>query len=238
MLLGIDVSSHNPPSTVPYGSARFIFVRITMGARGIDERGFEHLLRARQHGVPLLGAYAYLRGDSSGSEQAAHFAGRVADLEQTFGPLALAVDVEPLPPPAESWDRAVYSLAFNTFAESLPIQRPCAGYGSPSYLATLQLSPRVCAGPWWLAHWNAPEPMLTPSIRSWTVHQYAVLGGIDRNRFRGTEDDFRDAFGLRQPPLPFDVLGGVVTATQAAAGIGDSGEDFASRDEGPVIPPR
>lgn len=236
MLLGIDVSSHNPPAFVPWKAARFGFVRVTMGSKGIDEHAYEHFLRARTAGVELLGAYHYLRGDSPGAEQAQHFAARVLDLERQGGPLALAVDVEPLPPPAPSWERGVYAQALASFVEALPIQRPCAVYGSPGYLVTLQLGARVLGCPWWLAHWNVGEPMTPAPLPGWTVHQYAVLGGIDRNRFRGDEAGFREVFGLHPPPLPFDVLGGVVSAVQAAQGIGDSGEDFVSRDEGPAFP--
>lgn len=248
MLLGIDVSSHNPPSSVPWAGHAFGFVRVTMGRAGLDSHAYEHLMRARQHGV-ALGVYHYERGDAPGDEQARHFAARVADLEQTFGPLALSVDAEDLPPPALPWHRPAYAAIIDAFvsvlAELLP--RPCMPYGSPGYLAALKLSPRVLAQPFWLAHWNVPkddavrlpqdipEPAHFPPLPPWTVHQYAVTDGIDRNRFRGDAEDFRRVFGLSDGRPSYDILGNVLAGVRAAEGR-TSAEHFVTTDEGPVIP--
>lgn len=229
---GFDVSSHNAPSSVPWREARFGFVRVSHGL-GLDTRALEHLSRAHAAGVTCLGAYHYLRGDRTGYEQARVFWARVEALEAGLVPLALAVDLEDLSAPAIPWARKAYAQRAADFVRELAQLipgRPCAVYGSPGYLEALAL-PSEARGPLWAAHWGAAAPLVPKGWSGWTIHQHAVTDNLDRNRFAGDEDAWGTVFALR--PLSYDVLGGVATAIQRAAG--GTPEHYSTHDEGPVI---
>jgi hypothetical protein len=183
-----------------------------------------------------IGAYHYLRGDSPGYEQADVFWDRACDLGggESF---ALAVDLEDMMPPAPPWDRKVYGQRGADFLERLRhlSGRPCGVYGSPGYLATLAL-PAALAGPLWAAHWGVATPLVVPPWSEATIHQYAVIDGLDRNRFRGTRADFRRAFGLEVLTPTDEQLGALAGRVRRAEGRGDTAETFVAIDEGPVIP--
>ena len=133
---------------------------------------------------------------------------------------------------APAWSRKVYAQRAADFVAELAqlVGRPCAVYGSPGYLEALAL-PAEARGPLWAAHWGAAAPMVPRGWSSWTIHQHAVVDNLDRNRFAGDEDAWGTVFALR--PLSYDVLGGVATAIQRAAG--GTPERYESHDEGPVI---
>lgn len=236
MIPGIDLSHHNGPGAVPWRTAKFAFVRATFGSKGLDTATTEHLSRGLQAGCPVLGAYHYLKADSPGGDQAAHFLSRVLQLEGLAGPLALAVDVEDMPPPHPPWDASIYTSRLLAFLDVLErAGRVCAVYIAPWQAAKMGLDARVGRCPLWLAHWVSIPKVPNPPWSDWAIWQYAVEGGIDRNRYRGSVADLRALFRL-DSPLSFDVLAPVVTEIRAAEGRGPGGvEDFTSRPEGPVI---
>lgn len=236
MIEGLDVSSHNAVQGVPWSTVQFGFVRVSHGL-GLDSAALGHLGRAWAAGLACLGAYHYLRGDRPGTAQAEVFWERVCILGAGGVPLALAVDLESLPPPAAPWSMGEYTVIANAFLGRLKelSGRPCAVYGSPGYLAELGISAEH-RGPLWAAHWNVKEPMAVPGWPRWAVHQYAVVDGLDRNRFAGSEEDFGRVFGLGRGSAPPPVLGMTVDAVRRAEGRGPGGaESFESYDEGPMI---
>jgi GH25 family lysozyme M1 (1,4-beta-N-acetylmuramidase) len=242
MLIGFDVSQFNPPKLIPWHTASFACIRLTSGTT-LDTLADEHLRRASGAGVGLLLAYGYLRGNVSGEEQAKRFLERVTALEaaEHVGPLALAVDIEdPLKGPP--WDRATYTTAFAAFVGWLHEHdpRPCAIYVSPGFMASgMGTTPIIRASPLWLADWTPPAD-LPKGWDRWTIWQNEVKDiapgvPIDHDVFAGTAEDWTRIF---HPPAAHDELGGVVLATQRAAGHGPGGvQDFESRDEGPIVEP-
>ncbi len=235
MLAILDVSGHNDPLAVPYAGVKGVLARATIGAKGVDGSTWAHLTRAGLLGVRLRGVYHYLRGDSDGWAQANHFWKEAEHLGELFGFLALAVDVEDLPPPAKPWEPASYLatlLAFLGRLEELA-GRPCANYGSPAYLEALGCPPGLARHPLWVAHWGTSQPKVPRPWSSWTLHQHAVIGGVDRNWFNGTEEDWVRVFGPTPTPPSYDALGGVALAIERAAG-GRPGEYYTT-DEGPNV---
>jgi len=240
MLEGLDVSAHNPAALVPWGSVGFGFVRISHGL-GSDLSALEHLSRARDKALVCLGVYHWLKGNSPGRAQAEHFFARAQMLEAGHDRLALALDLEDPAKDESPWDRAQYAQTAINFLSRLREldSRPSAIYGSPGYLETLSL-PGALAGPLWAAHWGVAQPMVVKPWSDWTIHQYSNSGGkLDRNRFRGTCENFRALF--TPPPLngpSWDHLSPNLRAVAGAAGhrVG-SVTDFVSVPEGPNIEP-
>lgn len=238
---GLDVSSHNPVSLPRWGEVAFGMVRATHGL-GQDAQAHEHLARAHGAGVDCLGTYHFLRGDRPGTSQAEVFWERTAQLERGLVPLALAVDVEDLPPPAQPWDLVTYGRVLTAFVERLRVLapgRPCAVYGSPSYLASLAVE-KGAAGPLWVAHWSAAKPQIPPPWSTWALWQYAVTGGLDRNLFNGSRAEWGHVFGLLPPapvvPSQVDVgAAELADRIRQATGRGRGAEDFMTWEEGPVI---
>lgn len=249
---GPDVAEFNTATKlIPWHTFDFGCFRLTSGLR-LDKLADEHLRRAIDGGVSpdMLMAYAYLQGVHEGSGQAKCLIERAHQLEDAehCGPLALAVDIEdPLngPPwPREKYGRILVDFV-ETLAEHAPM-RPPALYVSPAFWA--QLVPflgadavaLIAALPLWLADWSPPANIPKHFTR-WHIWQHEVTPIsqsnpsilLDRNYFDGDAEDWRRIFH----PDPHSELGPVVTAVQQASGHGPGGvQDFATRDEGPVIP--
>ena len=237
MIPGIDVSHHNAPSAVPWRDVRggFAFLRATFGSTGVDKAATEHAARAVGEGCQAIGAYHYLKADSGGGDQARHFFERVDQLEQVTGRLAIAVDVEGMPPPHPPWDPSIYTSRLYAFLDVVQkAGRVCAVYIAPWQAAKMGLDARVGACPLWLAHW-VPVPKTPKPWSDWQIWQYGIDSSIDRNRYRGSVAELRALFGLDGPALTYDTLGPVTTAVRAAEGRGATVESFVARDEGPVI---
>jgi GH25 family lysozyme M1 (1,4-beta-N-acetylmuramidase) len=241
-LHGIDVSEYTQRDPKNFAGLDFVIARVTMGASGIDQVGALHLLDARDAGVPLLGGYHYLRGDRPGAVQAEHLLARVSALESMIGvPIALSLDVEP-PDGRPPWSVSVYRRALLDAVAELSVRttRAVLIYGPGSYLPTLGIPEEIAARcPLWLADWTPPYPVPPPWTRA-AIHQYAVTGGLDRNRSELSLDELRALLLPPPRPLSYDVLGPVMAGVRAAEGRGaGSVQDFVSRDEGPTIqPPR
>lgn len=244
MLHGADVSHHNGPTNVPWSAFRFGCVRITWGVEGVDPKAAAHIARARAAGVDLLLAFHYLKDDSDAHEQAEHFLRRKSELEALFGPLGCALDLEDLPGVAP-WNPVSYGARAGIFTEAVTSRqpRPCTIYSFPYYFAKLRkhLAPIVYAQPLWLSDVEAPITMPHGWDR-WTILQHTygskMPDGVDRNRFDGSEDDFRRIFFpdlSTMSDVGREQLGGVVMAVHRALGTGDHPEHFLSEDEGPVI---
>jgi GH25 family lysozyme M1 (1,4-beta-N-acetylmuramidase) len=230
-MIGFDVSKWNAVA-VPWREARFALVRASHGL-GSDPMADEHLANARAEGVELLGTYHYLRGDSAGVYQAQHYWDRVCELGGGQS-MALAVDLEDLPPPSAPWDRAVYRRCAADFLTRLRdlAGRPCAVYGSPGYLEALGL-PSKLVGPLWVAHWGVSKPIIPKPWEDWALHQYEGTP-LDRNRFRGSVDDWCRTFGVTLRPHPADLAAGMAGDAARRAAGGPPGA-YQSEDEGPTI---
>lgn len=199
MLEGIDVSHHNNPATVPWAGCAFACVRLSWGTSGVDALAAEHLARARDAGVGMLLGFHYAK-DSPGADQAAHFLDIAAKREVAVGPLGHAVDLEDMPAPAKPYDVATYSAAALDFVAHHrgSSSRLLGVYGNRGDLARFGHA-SFGALPLWLAAWvKAGQPMPAPP-KPWqrvTLWQHGVVDGLDRNRFDGTPDELREAFGL------------------------------------------
>lgn len=234
MLQGFDVSAHNA-APIPWHEVSFGFARISHG-RGLDKSAPAHLERMLDAGCER-GAYHYLRGDSPGYEQAEVFWTAVCDYGGGTS-FALALDLEHLPPPAAPWDRKVYrhrALDFLRRIRELS-GRTCAVYSYRHHLEWLAFTAaEVDGAPLWLSDISGGVEVPKP-WQAWTVHQYSYGPGntLDHNRFDGSREDWRRAFGLQ--PSAVDVnLGALAGAVRAAEGRGASVEDFVSVPEGPRI---
>ena len=235
MLEGFDVSAHNPIALAPWHEVAFGFARISHG-RGLDKSAPAHLARMAEHGVER-GAYHYLRGDSTGHEQAEVFWDAVCDLGggESF---ALAMDLEHLKPPAPPWDRKVYRRRALDFLKRIRelSGRTCAVYSYRHHLGEHAFTAaEVIGAPLWLSDITGAVEVPKP-WQDWTVHQYSYgeNNTLDHNRFDGTREDWRQLFGIRPSPSDVQTVA-LAGAVRAAEGRGASVEDFVSVPEGPRI---
>lgn len=195
MLKLIDVSRWNGPGSVPWDEVDGGFVRLTYGLH-VDFCAEEHLWRGRKAGK-LLGGYGWL--DCSigvwGGEQAELLLATAAKLSPVQ--LALAVDVEPAKP--ERPDPPTRTRAqLNSFLSASRGRRVVAAYLNFSEALRIDLAgnPSIVEGcPLWLADWTPPYEVPKPWDR-WTILQTGKKGGVDRDVFEGSAEDFRRTFGL------------------------------------------
>lgn len=251
MIQGVDGSEF---SGVPdYGwlrerGASFAVPRIASGAEHRDALAEAHIRAAGEAGVDVPAGYAYLRSWVDGAAQAefAHRTMRALGLAHAF------VDLEPV----TSGHRAEDAPAYARLTAHAYLRRwvdlegaPAPVYGPLYYLAALDLDPAL-VGPLWVAQVGknglplAGPPKVPAPWPDWAVHQFqhGADGGrgskVDWNRSRLTLDGLRAALrGDGRRGAPAEVLAGVLRTSDLAAGRapGGSAEDFASRDEGPVV---
>lgn len=200
-LLGIDVSSHQPPGAVDWCALRaqgvaFAFVRATIGL-GEDEVWREHLDRARCAGVERLGVYHVFKPRRDARAQLDHF---VATIEGANS-LIPAIDVELLD------DRTPAEVAAGVldFVRGIEqhLQRKCVIYTYPYFATSIPWSSELARHPLWIAHYGVSRPIVPNPWTDWTIWQHDGNGGarlpsgvdVDFNRFRGTAEDFARLVG-------------------------------------------
>lgn len=218
MLKGIDVSGwQRKPALVPWTGCDFGAVRVSWGAVELDPMAREHLTCAQDAGVGTLIAYHFANVSAPGAQQARHFLARVADLEATFGPLAHALDLEHLLPPALPFDVPTYrGVAAAFLAEQMArTSRPLVIYGNLSDLTSFDLPAPFAAMPLWLAAHRERQPSPPPPWVRTAVWQHGIVDGIDRNVAPGTVDELRAVLGLHVAPTP--------RALQLARALGEVG---------------
>lgn len=211
-IIGIDVSSHQPPARVPWealrdaGKASFAFMRTGYGI-GPDETFTAHVKRARAAGVELIGGYHAARPTRPIMDQV-DILSRQADA--VGGEIVPVLDLETMDDrtPRQVAD---FALEFVVHVEER-FRRPCVFYTYPWYASMLPLARELADRPLWIAHYLVMAPNVPKPWKQWTIHQYDGDGAerapslngpgmdLDFNRFRGTVQALRNA--LRGPVRP------------------------------------
>jgi lysozyme len=198
---GVDVSRHQEtidwPRLANDGTA-FAYIKATEGEDWVDVRFSENWQSAGDAEV-LRGAYHFFTFCASGADQAANM---TATLPDEPGMLPPAVDLEfsgncSVRPSVED-----FRIELGVFLERIEDRygmQPLIYTNAEFYDAYLAEQPPDVT--WWIMSpvwepWGSPE---------WTFWQYfpgdraGVDGRVDRNVFRGTEDELR-ALTVRQSP--------------------------------------
>lgn len=184
---GIDVSHHQ--GVINYnllddkrnarndGGVDFVIAKATEGYSFVDKQFKRNMERCREHHI-LTGAYHYVRGDSSGIDQARHFISVVKD--SAFKETLLALDVE---------DPTLTNLNVNRVADlvtdmvseiyselhTYPLIYVSEKFMHPEMFSSLG---KLCGG--WLAKWGEKRP--ARKDLNTTIWQYSAIGrraGVD-----------------------------------------------------------
>jgi len=198
---GVDVSRHQETidwTSLANDDTAFAYIKATEGEDWVDVRFSQNWQSAGENGV-LRGAYHFFTFCASGADQAANM---IATLPDEPGMLPPAVDLEfsgncSARPSVED-----FGIELGVFLERIEERygmRPVIYTNAEFYDAYLVEQPPDVT--WWIMSpvwepWGAPE---------WTFWQYfpgdraGVDGRVDRNVFRGTEEELR-ALTDRQSP--------------------------------------
>lgn len=199
-LPGIDLSGNNTAAqiaaTLP--GSRFVMVKATEGLSWHDPFHASNVAKARATGK-LVGHYHFAWTEFDPAQAAANF---LAYAQPRPGDL-LALDLERDADNTTWAQRVAWTLAFlrtvKTKTGASPMlyvngtwiagkyARDKNGHTSLMSAATTAQWQELTSFPLWCAAWNG-TPGKVASLYGWpvlTMHQYAVVGGVDRNVFLG-----------------------------------------------------
>ncbi len=209
MLLGVDVSHHQPPHEIDWDAfaregVKFAFVRATYGVTP-DDTFLEHVGNARRAGI-LAGAYHFLRFKQSqpADAQADAFLEALEPLMPHVTPM--------LPPVLDlednrfddqivtAADRRAFVGMANTWLQAVErrLTRLAAIYTRASFFdGTLDKPAGFGVRPLWVAHYTTrPSPNLPEAWTRYHFWQFAesgrldgYTGNLDLNRFDGAENE-------------------------------------------------
>lgn len=170
---GVDVSSHQPPDRVPWSDLGidFMYARAGIG-RGVDEAFGPHMLRARDAGVRLRGAYWALRPSRS-IEAQVDLLDR--SMDGVGGDCFPVLDVELI----DGMTTRQVAAAALEFVERIESRRGlrCVVYSYVSFLKALPLDPSLALRPLIIARYGG-GPIVPAPWTSYVVHQFDGDGGL------------------------------------------------------------
>lgn len=183
-LRGVDVSQHQDPATLDLSDVDVLHVRATYGVRR-DNRFAEHVNRAVQAGVPLIGAYHFFRQGQPAGEQWGAFRSACEGLPLNAAP---ALDLEW----NTRYDGQAKRSAHNTTGREICRRMvdeysDCLIYTSPGFWRDVLGAPSwITDRPLWLAHYTTagePNTLGSDELDLWCGHQYQGAP-LDRSVWR------------------------------------------------------
>lgn len=180
MIDGVDVSSHQPPSRVPWLElnalgVEFMYARAGYGI-GSDDTFVEHVARSRAGRIVLNGAYWAMRPARAVVAQVDLLC---SAMDRAGGDLFPVLDLE-IRDGRQASDVAAMALEFCERVEARRGIR-CALYTYPSFITgpTAGLHPSFGARPLILARYSRShlEPHVPPPWEDWTIWQDDGTGG-------------------------------------------------------------
>lgn len=202
----IDISAHQPSSLINYdqlaNAVDGVILRACYGMQA--EREFEnHYREFKARGVPI-GAYHYIVEYRTASEQVDYFARQVAGKELKLG-YWCDVELENNAPKLTAGQVEAYmalvEAKLGTLGIYTSISQWQAIFGNRNPFADRKL---------WVAYYTTGDtPLLPFGWQSWWLWQYSNKGGmpgynfdIDKNRWHGTDEEYRDWIGDSEPVEP------------------------------------
>lgn len=160
VLIGIDVSHQQSLSDWSPDGLDFIFIKATEGSSYVDPMYSQHLAKAINGGVPLIGSYHYANAIAPIAAQVDLF------LKITSGAGLLAFDTEHgqgivTLSKMQQWYDTIHSFG-----------KKCLHYASED-----QFPQHVGQDGNWVANYSAPHPNIP-----YVIHQYGPYKGVDGNR--------------------------------------------------------
>lgn len=192
---GIDVSNNNGRLSLAGGFTGLDFV-IAKATEGFSFTDLDYAFyQSETLGLgKLFGAYHFGHPELlDGRREAEHF----MSVARPRSALSLWYDYE-----VYGASGAADAEVISTFIETVKLSHPHAKVGVYFNLTgaerILPLN-EVPADAWWLAEYNnqleTPDAPLAKYGKAWSIHQYEVFGGIDRDYSRWTRDEMRQFFG-------------------------------------------
>ena len=183
---GIDVSRWQGSvdwSQVESGGVRFVFVKVTQGAREVDPKLKENWAALGRTKI-LRGGYHFLEPEVDGALQARHF---LAHVKPASGELIPAVDVEKAGP-------RLHQVLKDYLAEmKKQTGLDAIIYASPAFWNE-HIAPHLekdLTNPFWIAEYGVRTPKVAHRIGPWAIWQYTeegrvpgIKGKVDRDRAR------------------------------------------------------
>ncbi len=193
-ITGVDVSKWQGVvdfAKIKAAGNRYVFVKVTQGATGVDPDYARNVAGARAAGLSA-GSYHFYSTDHDAASQ---FANLSAHLDLKPGDLPPVVDIEVFA--QNSLPNLTAQL--KAFLGSIETK-----YGvKPILYSGLSFAAQNLSGfgdyPLWLAEYNdAPAPRMPTGWTHWTFWQFSqsghvagVNGAVDLDRFNGSEDQFK-----------------------------------------------
>jgi GH25 family lysozyme M1 (1,4-beta-N-acetylmuramidase) len=205
---GIDVSYWQGDidwDRVADSDVRFAVARVGDGTF-VDPTFGEHWSEMQRVGL-VRGAYQFFRPGESVTAQADQMIAAVRDLGP--GDLAPVIDVET----ADGVSGAAVVDAVGRWLDRVEAAtgRTPIIYAAAGFWDTLPNTEPFAEHPLWVANYGATCPWLPSTWSRWALWQYTdrgtvdgVAGGVDRNRFQGTEADLERFAGLPSSALSVD----------------------------------
>lgn len=182
---GIDVSNHNGKLNLNVGlqGLQFVIAKCTEGTGFVDPTYTYYQQTTRNMGLHF-GAYHFLHAENLSGESEALWFLRHANLQSG---MSVWIDYE-----TYGVDGAIDAEVISLFAETVLAHSKVPHVGLYANLTGFdrvgRLGIQEATDVFWLAEYNnqveTPDAPLAPYGLSWTLHQYEVFNGIDRDYSR------------------------------------------------------
>jgi lysozyme len=193
-IVGVDLSKWQGEvdfAKIRAAGKRYVFVKVTQGATGIDPDYTRNIAGARAAGL-YTGSYHFYTTDHDAQSQ---FANLSQHLDLRPGDLPPVIDIEVLASNSLP-DLATQLKTFLDLIANRYVVKPILYSGLSFANAHLQ---GLGAYPLWIAEYNdAPAPKLPSGWTDWTFWQHSqsgsvdgVSGAVDLDRFNGDEAKLR-----------------------------------------------
>ena len=190
-VLGSDISHHNETNlraklqTIKDEGYKYVYIKVSEGTGWVDHLWVEAKALAESMGFKT-GPYHWLSPNSNGAVQAAHHYNQIRDVHWDMKPM---LDVEE----SYSGSKSVYATRVKNFSNEMEDLHGtlCIIYTSKSRWDTYVDA--YVPNELFVAHWTTrPQPVLprTWESRGYRVWQFMIEGGLDRDRFNGTWEEF------------------------------------------------